>query len=77
MRNPLGARVTAEMGGTGTQRGECDSAFDAHLGDLLAFEHLRHHIPQILQVIQDDFVSCDVLLRVSCGPSQLIAEWGV
>jgi hypothetical protein len=60
MRNPLGARVVAEMGGTGTQRVECSSAFDTDLGNLLAFEHLGHHVPQILQVIQDGLVGCDV-----------------
>jgi hypothetical protein len=51
MRSPLGALVTAEIGGTGTQRGEYGSAFDTDLGDLLAFQHLRHHVPQVLQVI--------------------------
>ena len=51
MRNPPGARVMAEMGGTRTERGEYNSAFDTDLGDLLAFEHLGHHVPQFLQVI--------------------------
>lgn len=50
-------------------------ALDTDLGDLLAFEHLRHNVPQFLQVIQDSLVGCNVLLRFGCGPSQLIAEW--
>jgi len=47
---------------------ESGATLGTDLDDLLAFEHLGHHVPQFLQVTQNGAVGCNMLLGISCGP---------
>lgn len=48
-----GARGKAEMGAAVDKGDELGATVDTDLYGLLTFEHVRHHVSQFLQVIQD------------------------